>query len=140
MCLVGPERAHFTPKLRGFERLFDEQHDLVDVERLVRIVIRALPHRLDRRIDVRKGGQHDYQRVGIVFFDLFEDCQTVRVRQPVIEQDQVHALAHALEGIGRVFRFEHLVAFISEPAGQRPPYQLFVVDDENCRAWQAVSV
>ena len=48
--LVGAQRPHLPPKPRRFERLFDEQRNLVEVERLVGVVIRAMLHRLDRRL------------------------------------------------------------------------------------------
>ena len=57
--------AHLAPQPRGLERLLDEQRDLVEVERLVRVVIRALLHRLDRRVDARVRRQQDDERVGI---------------------------------------------------------------------------
>ena len=47
------QRPHFAPQLRRLERLLDEQRDLVEVERLVRVVIRAVLHRLDRDVDAR---------------------------------------------------------------------------------------
>ena len=51
--LARAQRAHLAAQARRLERLLDEQRDLVEVERLVRVVIRAVLHRLDRRLDAR---------------------------------------------------------------------------------------
>ena len=63
--LAGAQRAHFPAQPRRFERLLDEQRDFVEVERLVRVVIRAVLHRLDRGVDGRIRGQQDHERVGV---------------------------------------------------------------------------
>ena len=127
------QRAHFAPQPRRFERLLDEQRDLVEVERLVGVVIRAVLHRLDGRLDARVRGQQDDQRVGVALLDLLEDRQAVAVRQLVVEQHEVDAFGVALErrrgGVG----LDDAIAFLREPLGQRPANQLLVVDDENRR-------
>jgi hypothetical protein len=64
--LARAQRAHFPAEPRGFERLFHEQRDFVEVERLVRVVVRACLHRLDRRIDGRIRRQQNDERVGVV--------------------------------------------------------------------------
>ena len=90
--LARAQRPHFAPQLRRLERLLDEQRDLVEVERLVRVVIRALLHRLDGGLDARVRGQQDDERVGIALLDPLEHRQAVAVRQPVVEQHQIDAL------------------------------------------------
>ena len=91
--LAGAQRAHLAAQPRRLERLLDEQHDLVEVERLVGVVIRAGLHRFDGGVDARIGGQQDHQRVGIGLLDLLQDRQAVGVGQPVVEQHEIDALA-----------------------------------------------
>jgi hypothetical protein len=94
-------------------------------------VICALFHRFDRHLDARISRQQDDQRVGIGALDLLEDVEAVAVRQFVIEEHEVDAFAKPLERIGGRRRLHHPIALIVEPAGQRPPNELFIVDDEN---------
>ena len=60
---VARSAPHLAAQPRRLERLLDQQRDLVEVERLVRVVIRALLHRLDRGLDARVRRQQDDQRV-----------------------------------------------------------------------------
>ena len=138
--LAGAQRAHLAPQLRRLQRLGHEQRDLVDVERLVRVVIGAVLHRLDGVVDARIGGQEDDQRVRVVLLDLLEHREAVGVRQAEIEQHEIHAFAMALERLGGGFGLENAVALLAEPIGQRPANQLFVVDDEDGRRAHAPSI
>ena len=97
--------------MRRLERLFDEQRDFVEIEGLVRVVIRPLFHRFDGRVDVRIGGQHDDQRVGRPLLDLLQHRQTVTVGEPVVEQHQVHAVRALGERVGGGCRLDDVVAF-----------------------------
>ena len=131
--LCRAKRAHFPAQPRRFERLLDQQRDLVEVERLVRVVIRAGLHRLDRHVDARKCRQQNHQRIGIGFLDLPQHRQAVGVGQPVVEQHQVDPFVMLLERFGGRLRLDHAVAFLREPIVQRPADQLLVVDDKNSR-------
>ena len=51
--LARAQRAHLAAQPRRLERLLDQQRDLVEVERLVGVVIRAVLHRLDGGVDAR---------------------------------------------------------------------------------------
>ncbi len=125
------KRAHFAAQPRRFERLFDQQRDLVEVEWLVRVVIRAGLHRFDRHVDARKRGEQNHQRLGIRLFDLLEHRQAVGVGKTVIEQHEVDPFAMLLERLCSGLRLDHAVAFLREAVAQRPADQLLVVDDEN---------
>ena len=132
--LARAQRAHLAAQPRRLERLLDEQRDLVEVERLVRVVIRAVLHRLDGGVDARVRGQQDDQRVGVALLDLLEHRQAVAIRQLVIEQDEIDALARARSSASAaVAASTHAVAFLRQAVGQRPANQLLVVDDEDGR-------
>ena len=48
------ELPHLPPEPRGLERPLDGRGDLIQVERLVREVVRAQLHRLDRGVDASR--------------------------------------------------------------------------------------
>ena len=131
--LARAQRAHFAAQPRRFERLLHEQRDFVEVERLVRVVIRAVLHRLDRRVDGRIRGQQNDERVGVRFLDLLEHRQAVAVRQLVIEQDEIDAFGVTLDRRPRRVGLDDAIAFARETVVQRPANQLLVVHDEHRR-------
>ena len=131
--LAGSQDPHLAAQARRLERLFDEQRDLVEVEGLVRIVIGAGLHRLDRDIDAGKCGEENDERVRVRLLHFFQNGEPVGVRQPVIEQDEVDAFAVLLQRFGGGLRLEHAIAFVREPIVQRPANQLLVINDQNRR-------
>ncbi|MGC4084335.1 MAG: hypothetical protein QM736_20045 [Vicinamibacterales bacterium] len=131
LCLIGPEGLDLAPETGGLERLVDHQSDLVEIERLVGVVIRAVLHRLDGRLDAGEGGQQDDQHVRVALFQLLENLEAVAVRQFVVEEDQVHPfLTAGNRGRGRI-GLDDSVALLRKPILQRPANQLLVVDNEN---------
>ncbi len=116
--LGAPQRAHFAAQPRRLERFLDKECDLVEVEGLVGVVIRALLHRLDGRIDARIGREQDHQRVGVGDLDAPQDVETVAVRQLVIEQDEVDALAESGRSLRRPSRLRGHDS-LHRPAGWR---------------------
>ena len=71
--LAGAQRPHFAPQLRCLQRFVDEQRDLVHIEGFVRVVIRALFHRLDGGVDARIRRQENDERVWIAILDFLEN-------------------------------------------------------------------
>ena len=112
------KRPHFPAQTRRLERLFDQQRNLVEVERLVRVVVRARLHRFDGHVDARKRRQQNDQRLGIGFLHLLQHRQPVRVGQAVVEQDQVDSFAMLLERLGGGLRLDHAIPFLREPIVQ----------------------
>ena len=108
--LTRPQRAHFTAQAGRFESFLDQQRNLVEVERLVRVMIGAGLHRLHGHVDARERGEQNHQRVGIRLLDLPENGEPVRVGQAVIQEHEVDALAMLLERLGGVLRLQHTVA------------------------------
>ena len=129
--LLGAQLPDFPPQPRRLERARDGRHDVVKVEGLVGEVIRADAHRFDGRLDGRKRGEEDDQDVLVVLLDLAQDGHAVRVRQLVVEQDQIDTLAQLFERPCARLGLEHLIALALQPFGQRPADQGFVIDNEN---------
>ena len=138
--LRGAKRPHLPAQLRGLERLLDQQRDLVDIERLVGVVIRPVLHGFHGGVDARVAGEEDHQRVRVGLLDLFQDGQTIAIGQPIVEQHEIDTFAAPLERFGGVFCFQHPVALVFQPGGQRPADQLLVVDHQNRRRLHRVSI
>ena len=96
--LVRPELPHLTAEARRLQRALDRRRDFVEIERLVREMIRAELHRLDGGFDAGVRGQQDDQDVLIEFLDLPEDRDAVGVGQTIVEQDEVDPFGQLLQG------------------------------------------
>ncbi len=95
--------------------LLDGEQDFLVLEGLGNVVERALPHRLDRALDRRVGGDDDHDGVRISPADLAQDFQTRAVGEHEVQEDQVmgvrfESLERFRAGLGR----SHLVAFALE--------------------------
>ena len=122
---------HLASKARRFEAPFNEQRDLVDIERLLRVVKGTVLHRFNGDLDARVPGEHDDNGFRAGLLDLLEDRQSVGVGQTVVEHHQVQPFAAPLVCLSRRFSFEDAIAFLREATRQRPANQLVVVDDKD---------
>ena len=134
------QAPHFAAQPRGFEGLLNEQRNLIEVEGLVRVVIRALLHHLDCGVDARVRRQQDHQRVRIVLLDLLQQCQAVGVGQLEVEQDEIDGLFQALQRFAPRRRFGDAIMLGRQPLDERPPNQRLVIDDQDRGAghWRAI--
>ena len=94
-------------------------------------MIGAELHGLDSRFHAGVRREQNDQDVLIELLDLPQNGDSVRVRKPIVEQDEIDALGEFLHRGASGIRFEHLVPLGLEAFGQRPANQRFVVDDEN---------
>ena len=85
------QRPKFAPQPRRLERARHAQRDVIEVERLGRVVERAGAHGLDDGLDVLVGRQHDDEHVGIEVAQLAQHREAVVVGQLVVEQDEIDA-------------------------------------------------
>ena len=99
LALAAAQRPDLAAQLARLERLLDEQRDLVEIERLVDVVIRAELHRLDGVLDRRERRHQDDQRLRRLLLDPAQHAQAVAVGQLEVEQDEVDA-DRALERLG----------------------------------------
>ena len=133
-AVAAAQRRVFAAQAAGFHRPADNDHQLVDVERLFDEVVGALPDRGDRDLDVAVARDDDDRHVGIVRLGVLEDVEPVHpaVLEPDVEDHQ--------RGLGRVDRRQRLVA-VGGKAGRKPLVLkdvrdqfadvAFVVDDQN---------
>ena len=124
------QHPHFAAQAAGFERLLHDRRHVVEIERLVQIVIRAVLHRLDGILDGRERRHQDDQRVRRQLLDLPQDRETIAVGQPIVQQHEVDGRRRAVDRTGRGARFEDRVAVSPEPFAQRPANEFLVVDDQ----------
>ena len=88
-ALTPAKHAHFAPQAAGLERLLNDRRHVVQIERLVQIVIRAVLHRGNRILDRRERRHENHERIRRRLLDLAQERQPVTVRQPLIQQDQI---------------------------------------------------
>ena len=103
--------------------------DVVDLERLRRIVEHALLHRLDRRFNARIGGQKDDGHCGPKLLQLMEELHAVHGSHPQVGDRDVDTTAiHSGDGCGAFIRRLHLVSIGFEEALQQEQNARFIVD------------
>ena len=108
-----------------------ERPHALEVEVLRDVVIRAVAHRLDRRVELLQRRDDDDFDVGVVLLDDLEDFEAADARQADVEQHQVDVLLlHHLEGRFAGGGAQHAVVAL-EHRRQRLAHPLVVVDDED---------
>ena len=128
--LCRPKRPDLAAKTAGLERLLDEQHDFIEVERLVDVVVRTALHRLDGVLDRRKRRHENDQRLRRLLLDMLQHTESVAVRQLEIEQDQVDIRRGLFDGCCRRSGLEDVVSLLLQALLERPAQQRLVVDDQ----------
>jgi hypothetical protein len=81
-----------------------KQPEFFQAEGFGDVVIRPIPHRLDRRLYGSIAGDHDYERLGAMFPDGLQGVQSPSARQLQVEQDHVRspAVEYAVGLLGRL--------------------------------------
>ena len=87
---------------------------------------------LDGRVHVRVGRQQDHEDIRIDLPDLLQHGNAVKVGEPVVQDREVHAGPRLSDGRRAVLRFQDGVARRGESPADRPPDQLFVINDQDC--------
>ena len=129
-ALRRAQRPDLAPETARLESLVDEQHDFVEVEGLVDVVVRTTLHRLDGVLDGGKRGHEDHRRFWRSLFDVLQNAETIPVRQLEIKQHQIDVFRGVLNGSGRSLGLEDVVSLLLEALLQRPPQQRLVIDDQ----------
>ena len=87
------EEHVLLPELPLLERVADLHLQLVDVERLGQVVVRAEAHRLDRGVGGRKRGDHDAEDVRVDPLRRAQDVHAAHVRHLDVGDQQIEAAA-----------------------------------------------
>ena len=120
------------------ERLLHGGQQLLQADRLFQEIEGAETRRLDGRVDGAVTGHHDHRHVQVTAgMPFLEQRNTVGVRHPDVEQDQVRAqlLTYAAGGAG-VLGEADIVALVDEDFGKQFADADFVINDQNdCHAW-----
>jgi len=131
--LTHPQGPDLAAQPRGLQGFLHDEHQLVEVERLVRVVVGALLHDLHGGFDVRVRRQEDDEGVGIMLLDLLQQAQTVGIGQLEVEQDEIDGVSQGLVRRAAAVGLEHAVALLLEPLAQRPADQRLIVHDQDRR-------
>ena len=132
--LVGDlrrQRHHLTIQVLALAGVADDRAQLVVVEVLGDVVIRAVLHRLHGGFDLVDRRDHDHFDQAVVFLDDAEDFEAADAGQPNVEEHQIDVVFVQ----DRERRFAagdpQDPELALEDRGQRIPHALVVVDDEN---------
>ena len=118
-------------KARLVERATEEEIELVELEGLREVVVRAAPDRLDGGVD-RAVRRHDDD--GPLRRDLArrrDELEAVDVRHAQVRDDGVERLAQLRERLGARRRGRHFVAAIGETLRDHAAHVAIVIDNEN---------
>ena len=125
------QRDDLALEVALFQHAVREADDLIHLERLDQVVVRAALERLHRRAHVahRGGDHHDHRRVERL--DARQDVHAGLARHTLVEHDQVDlALRENLQRGGAVLGLEHLARLLEDGADRRP-HALLVVHHED---------
>ena len=112
----------------------DPQQDVVEKERLGQVVVRAELDRLDGRLDIAVGADHDemHLRGGLAAFP--QEVESAHVGEPQIADREVEIPLLELEqGLGGGAAAADRVALLGEDLAEHVAERRFVVNDQNLR-------
>ena len=114
------------------QRALDHQQQVIGIDRLGQEVHRPFLHRRHRVLDAAVGGHHDDRQFRVELLGGAQHAEAVAVGQLEIGQhDGGPRLAHLLDGLGLVARFDHGVALRFERMAQHGAQRVLVLDEEN---------
>ena len=129
---AGLERGDLLGQALRHERTLGQEERLVEVEGLGKIIVGALLHGLDGRLDGTVGGHDDDLGVGALGADVPEEREAVHARHAYVEQNEVEGLRFRFaKGARAVLDRGDLVAGPAEALLEHPAETVFVVGDED---------
>ena len=94
-------------------------------------MISAVPHRLDRGLELLDHRNHDGLDVGVVLLDDLEDVETTDAREVDVEEHQIDVLFSHHQEAGLAGRRPKHPVIPPQHGGQRLAHPLVVVNDED---------
>ena len=122
------------------QRVADDEHRLLERQRLLDEVEGAHLDRADRRLDVAVAGDDHDLRIDLPLAQPRERRQAVHARQPDVEHDDVdgrRASTRSRHASPLVDGFD-VVALVAQHAAERGPHAGLVVDDQD--GWAFIDV
>ena len=112
------------------ERAIDEHLDLVAVEWLLDVVVRAELHRFDRGLHGGKRGHQHHRHFRLELLDLGQQFDPRHLRHLQIRDDQINLRARQASQRDRaLIGRDDFVPFASQNGGERVSHHVLVVDD-----------
>ncbi|OPY06020.1 MAG: hypothetical protein A4E61_00105 [Syntrophorhabdus sp. PtaB.Bin184] len=118
-------------EIRLFLDLAQFEKKVVEIDWFCQVLRRPGLQGPDSILDAPEGGDHDHLRRRVDLLYPFEEGQAVRVRQPVVEKDDLEdVLLKEGKGAFPVRCLTHRVAFFPEQPAEERPLCLFVFHDQ----------
>ena len=113
----------------------EEEHELLELEGLGEVMVRAEANALDRRVDRAVSGHHEHGQIGIEATDAAEELEPVDAGHAEIGDEGVDvAVVDLGEGALGAGQRNALVARVGEAVGEHLGHRRLIVDDEDARA------
>ena len=125
------EREDLAVQILPLARVAHERSQLVVVEILRDVVIRAELHRLHGGLDLGDGRDHQHLDEAVVLFDDAQHLESADARQPDVEQQEVDVFAIEDRQRGFAGRDAEHAILAFEDRSERIAHPFVVVDDED---------
>ena len=134
--VLAPQLAFELPILLlqplALERVGDGEPQLVELERLGDVVIRAELHRLHRRLGRSEGGHDEHHRSRRVLLRGAQNGEAVHLPHAEVGDDQVERVAlERLDGGFAAVGQRHGIADLPQHDAEQLSHALLVVDDQH---------
>ena len=114
---------------------FDHQLDVLFLERLRQVIVRALLNRLDRAFQRAEGGEHHDGRIRTHAFELPQDRQPIHCAHADIRQHQIDtSLASTRDHRFSAGKGLDMISFLPESLRQQLTRNHIIVSHQN-RRW-----
>ncbi len=132
---LGREGNDLLHRVRGGERLGEQDFQLGDVERLEHVIIRAALHRLDRGLRRAVGGHHHDDLLRIHLAQFFQRVEAALLAHADVHHDQVGMmLARKPDAFVARFGAQDFQRLLVQQPAEGIMDILLIVDDEDTLA------
>ncbi len=129
---LAPQFLNLPAQEPPFQCVADEMADLIELERLGKVIIGAFLHGLHRRGHAGVSGDDDDLRGRTDFLAAFQDRHASDVFHLEVRQDEIEGLLfHFAQGLLAVFRNNHAMTLLGDHVGQIFPSDPLIVHNEH---------